>query len=144
MKKRDAWLWSREQLWLRKNANIILLANQKIIQNYRINSDSWCQRNWLKGITHILVTGWETIRFQLKGLFSETVLKNGGQVVFQFKKPFILFAVVLHYLRAWTNVNKLSANYFAIACQDVPVSMPTQEGEQSFLIVLHQPKIKRL
>lgn len=52
--------------------------------------------------------------------------------------------MVLHYLRAWTNVNKLSANYFAIACQDVPVSMPTQEGEQSFLIVLHQPKIKTL
>ena len=80
----------------------------------------------------------------IKGWFSETVLKNGRQVVLQFKKPFILFAVVLHYLRAWTNVNKLSAKYFGIACQDVPVSMPTQEGEQSFLIVLHQPKIKRL
>lgn len=83
MKERDAWLWSREQVWLYKNVNIIFLANQKIIQNYRINSDSWCQRNWLKGITHSLVTGWETIRFQLKGGSVKRFLKMADR----FKKP---------------------------------------------------------
>ena len=83
MKNRDAWLWSREQVWLYKNVNIIFLANQKIIQNYRINSDSWYQRNWLKGITHILVTGWETIRFQLKGGSVKRFLKMADR----FKKP---------------------------------------------------------
>lgn len=85
MKKRDAWLWSREQVWLYKNVNIIFLANQKIIQNYRINSDSWCQRNWLKGITHILVTGWETIRFQLKGGSVKRFLKMADRWYFSLR-----------------------------------------------------------